>query len=218
MHIKHCIRLVFYNLTAKKRRYFRLFLNILLLSAAVTAWLVMTTAMTEAHDRYIYGTASANEEFLSLEVDANGIAEKDLDFALLEELRTWETLEKPVIYSESNIPAAMERNDLIFVNNRLVTLCINGTEYQGVNDYSFDFNIAPDSNEGGTVPFEVGVVYTEMPFTENDFTEFHYKYPQEQWLLCGDAALNPGQLLITDYMLEKFGISGDWTHPLTCLS
>lgn len=215
MHIKHCIRLVYYNLTSKKRRYFRLFVNILLLSAALTAWLVMTTAMTEAHDQYIYGTASANEEYLLLQVNANGAIEEDSDYALLEELRTWETLGAPVIYSEPHLPDVMEKDNWVFVNNRLVTLCINGTEYEGINDYSYDFTITPDSDEGGkTVPFEVGVVYTEMFFTENDYTEFHYKYPQEKWLLCGDAALHPGELLITDYMLEKFGISGDWDQWL----
>lgn len=207
MRITHCARIAAYTMLGKKRHTLRVFINMLLISCALVVWLVLTTALRSAHDAYIYGTLSSNYETVMLSLDASSQA---IESRALQQAVQWDEIAQPVVAAQPDLVQVLGRQEeWIFVNNRLVTLMLDGTAHPGINDYSYDFFEAGREAEPTTVPFRIWAVYSEQIVSQNDLTEFAYRYPDAQWLLCGTAQLGQGDLLISDYMLEKFGLTGD---------
>ena len=94
-----------------------------------------------------------------------------------------------------------------------IRLTVNGKEYEGINDYSYDFS----------TPFSVGTaqyVYSvpfiidaynnqETIFTKNDIQEYKEKFGDKNFEIAGKAELSSDSIIFTDYMLDKFGLSAD---------
>ena len=191
----------------KKWHTLRVFINMLLISCALVVWLVLTTALRSAHDAYIYGTLSSNYETVMLNLDASS---QPIESRAFQQAVQWDEIAQPVVVAQPDLVQVLGRQEeWIFVNNRFVTLMLDGTAHPGINDYSYDFFEAGREAEPTTVPFRIWAVYSEQIVSQNDLTEFAYRYPDAQWLLCGTAQLGEGDLLISDYMLEKFGLTGD---------
>ncbi|MGN0591087.1 FtsX-like permease family protein [Ruminococcus sp.] len=209
MHIRHCARIAAYTISGKKRHALHVFLNILLITCTLVIWLVLTASLGSAQDAYISGTLSSNVEYMTLNVDRNGQLVQDQQYNRYRTIAGWQEIAPPVIAEQVNLPEVLGREDWLFVNNRFVTLMLDGQAYQGINDYSYDFFADADPDDLPAVPFSLSVVYTDHVFSENDLSEFAYRYPDAAWLLQGTGELKEGELLISDYMLGKFGLSGD---------
>jgi ABC-type lipoprotein release transport system permease subunit len=92
---------------------------------------------------------------------------------------------------------------------------IDGQTYIGRNDNSYTFGIDEKNAasedihyEDTTVRFGMTVLAGNRPFiaTENERKEFKGKYPDDQMVLYGKEIAGGNEVMISDYMLEKFGV------------
>ncbi|MCL1891276.1 MAG: FtsX-like permease family protein [Coriobacteriia bacterium] len=86
--------------------------------------------------------------------------------------------------------------------------------YQGTNDFSYIFPYEEqgrllDDELDFTVRFDAGFWYHKRGnlLTPNELKEFAFKFPQENPLVFGREIQNSNEILISDYMLTKFGIA-----------
>lgn len=93
-----------------------------------------------------------------------------------------------------------------------VTLILNNdTSHQGTNDYSYDFEepfSIGNTKEIYSVPFRLDAYQPDgVIFSKQDQEEFLEKYKNQSLLKAGNLTINKNSILISDYMLERFGIS-----------
>lgn len=94
---------------------------------------------------------------------------------------------------------------------------INGKRYIGVNDFSYDFNLEStllaDSNDK-SVMYDIGIMDYEnnLLISENEINEFENKYNEKDIFLEGENLYGKKQIVMTDYMLDKFGITTDFSE------
>lgn len=212
MRISTCFNLSCYHLWRRKKRSFQLLLNLTLIAIALMVWLVMTFSLKYAHDKYLYEAASSNYQPFSLEVQEGGSIVEDENYIALKTALEWPETAEPTHFSIINFMEYLGRENWSFVNVKYVSLTLDDTQYQGVNDYSYDFVEKFDRRNlqaEYSVPFDVAVVFSPIAFTQNDIIEFNYRNPNSSYILHGSAEVDEGKLLISDYMLARFGITED---------
>lgn len=85
----------------------------------------------------------------------------------------------------------------------------NGTLYEGVNDFTYDFDINSAASESDyAVPFRIDTLVSGSTLlAEAEKAEFEQKFDNNTiYWLNGRIPENPNEILISDYMLEKYGI------------
>ncbi len=87
---------------------------------------------------------------------------------------------------------------------------LDDTTYRGKNDFSYDF--ALDGRTFATrtqkiVKFEIGVIEgkNNLQISNSERQEFEKKYNSENPFLIGGEFTKENQIILTDYILEKFG-------------
>jgi ABC-type antimicrobial peptide transport system permease subunit len=97
-------------------------------------------------------------------------------------------------------------------------LSIGGNTYIGNNDnsYTFEINEKDATSEDiryadTTVYFGIKILSGSKPLiaTKNEQIEFHNKYPKDKIVLYGKEMNRNNDVMISDYILEKFGVSND---------
>lgn len=85
----------------------------------------------------------------------------------------------------------------------------NGVCYDGVNDFTYDFDANGAASESAyAVPFRVdALVSGSTLLAKAEQEEFRQKFDKESSWLTGRLPQNPDELLISDYMLQKYGFS-----------
>ncbi|MBQ8515406.1 MAG: FtsX-like permease family protein [Ruminococcus sp.] len=85
----------------------------------------------------------------------------------------------------------------------------NGIHYEGINDFTYDFDAEGAVSESAyAVPFRIDVLVSGSTLLAGaEQEEFQQKFDKEASWLTGRLPQNPGELLMSDYMLEKYGIS-----------
>lgn len=202
MRIKNCIGVSFYNLHARKRYTIRLFLNILLLFVVLVVWLVLSSAMENAHDEYIYGKAAQNTQHIPISVNKDGSFTENENYSLLKSTETWEEFDEPVLRGDVDLPVLLSKDNWLYVNIDYASAVISGNEHHGSNSYR------PKEDESPAVAsFRFSVVYSDLFITDDELTEFSYKNKNHPYLLAGSMQLRENEVLISDYMLSLFGVT-----------
>lgn len=92
-----------------------------------------------------------------------------------------------------------------------VIMKIGNNAFQGINDYSnyFQVDFAYTSPKiVYSVCFNIDEYNQDYSiFTASDVKEFNSKFGKKDYMLCGNMINAPKQFIISDYMLEHFGIS-----------
>lgn len=91
---------------------------------------------------------------------------------------------------------------------------IDGQKYSGINDYSYDFNLSENelrNKKNKNVMYTIGIMdYTDnLQVSENEIEELRNKFKKEDVYIQGGSLNGENQIILTDYMLEKFGYNGD---------
>ncbi len=86
-------------------------------------------------------------------------------------------------------------------------LIVDGVEYIGENDYSYNFDnfnsVLPNSEQTRVI-LDVSSINCGDFMLESEKIEFKEKFPQEQ-AVYGKSILEKGEVLISDYLLKKYG-------------
>lgn len=87
---------------------------------------------------------------------------------------------------------------------------IGNNDFKGINDYSnyfqVDFSYATPKSVY-SVCFNIDAYNDDYSvFTVSDVKEFNSKFDKSNYILCGNMINAPKQFVISDYMLEHFGV------------
>jgi len=116
--------------------------------------------------------------------------------------------------SSSEYPLISEKKEITRLEPaplKYITLTVDGKEYRGMNDYSYDFSTpfsVGTAQSVYSVPFIIDAYNSEEAvFTRNDIQEYKVKFGDKSPEIAGEAVLSSDSIIFTDYMLEKFGLS-----------
>lgn len=214
MSLKECIKLAFYNLYCKKKLSFQLLKSIVVIMTIVVVIAIFSIAIDNGYNEIVYGSASTNNIKTFLDIDEEGNIIENDDYKLYEEMQDHEYFYKPKIIAGVNILNFLGKEEGVTLSINHVSMKNGDLEYMGTNDYSYDFEEAFSLRNRKTVykvPFKMGIVSLGSEFvTQNERKEFAYKYPGEQIFLCGRGIENADEVIITDYILERFGVQSNF--------
>lgn len=96
-------------------------------------------------------------------------------------------------------------------------LKLDGKMYNGENDFTYIFNLDSSATATRTmkiVKYKIGVIEGEdnLQFSKSELLEYENKYDKSSPFLAGGEFSGENQIIITDYMLEKFGVDSDSTE------
>lgn len=91
---------------------------------------------------------------------------------------------------------------------------IDDKKYEGTNDYSYDFNLTNDvihSRKDRNVEYFIGIMDYDnnLQVSNNEIEELNNKFNKHTVYIQGGGLTDKNQIIMTDYMLEKFGYDGD---------
>ena len=207
MKFTDCLSVAWYNITHKKRFYVRLFLNLLFMTVSVMLWLSVLSALSFAHNSYLYGAASDNVMYFNINRSDDHTNDNYDAFCSLNAMD--ETM-RAAASAKVDLPAYLQKDGWSFVNIKYTEAVINEKRFQGENDYSYYFEREYDRRElpsKYSVPLHLAVTATSALWTDNELTEYRFKAGRNTPLLAGTTELDEGQLVISDYILQRFGIS-----------
>lgn len=101
-------------------------------------------------------------------------------------------------------------DDIISMDIDNVIMKIGNNAFKGINDYSnyfqVDFSYATPKSVY-SVCFNIDAYNDDYSvFTVSDVKEFNSKFDKSNYILCGNMINAPKQFVISDYMLEHFGV------------
>lgn len=105
-------------------------------------------------------------------------------------------------------------NNILSENNDIsldvAILEIDNKKYKGINDYSYDFNVDDNVLSGSknkSVKYDIGVMeyYDNLQISKNEIEELRSKYKKKKVFIQGGYLDGENQIILTDYMLQKFG-------------
>ena len=205
-----CLRIACKNLLRKKKYTIALFTGMFLIMVLLTVWCVFRNGISDLYRKFLQGKLSDCYYFLDIEIADDGTPVKDDHYRALEQLRQMpEVGERIVTIIKPDIVEYIEKQDeWSRINMNFVSMIVGDTTYQGENDYSNDFEEPIRSDVPRTmypVIFNLALLGERDFITENDIKEFDYRY-SEPMMLCGKDTVEPGEFIISDYYLERFGV------------
>lgn len=201
------------NLKRRRKAAFSLGSGVLIITLLVIIWAVFHAGIERLYEEFLIGSKASFKLERTLTIDENGEITLDEDYRAMRRATKFEECgDRLVAYSETDLVKWLHREqDLsFFVNMELAVMSVDGSEYHGTNDFSYCFrdedvkyNRKTDK-QYFTVRFGLYLSAFEYFLTENEHTEFEYRYGSSP-ILYGRENLEVGEILISDYYLEKFG-------------
>ena len=210
-------RLACYNLKTFKKSRKQYFISIFMVTFFMMLFCSVSLIIQQMYNDIIYDRISANYIGIYLSLDSDGKEISDGASELLHKMKSFDNVSLGAKYTLVNLSGAEE--ECYSVNIEEVKCFINGKEYIGEDDYSFDFTEEKsiskrEDKERFSVFFSVDVIDIESEmFTENTLKEYQYKYDSDIFL-CGREIQGEKELVISDYMLNRFGIYEDYDSLL----
>lgn len=205
MKITNCARIGLYNIKSKKKHSAYLFGCILIITTMLVVWCVMAAALSKAHDDILLGAASECSVYMEDENPAQKTVEEEYASSLGE-------VNKITTYGEIDILEILKKNsEWSFANMKHFQMRIGENIYQGINDYTYDFESYSLEDSRQVVRFKIAVCFEDTFFNQNEIREYEYENNDyySQGIICGTSSINEGEILITDYYLSKFGFDED---------
>ena len=204
------IKISLLNIKARKIYFIHLLLEIAVVSSIIILWICLSISLRKNNERYINENYSLCNLSVNLELDGLGNITENNNYRIFNKVSEWDNISDPSIIAYPNIPELVGKENWIFVNVDNVYMQIDEQNYYGNNDFSFNFGTEEDEDSvRKAVRFNLGILYNDSFYNKNDLAEFNYRYPNENVILYGNSKPQDGEVLISDYMLERFGISND---------
>lgn len=213
MDLINTFKIAWRNLKRRRKAALSLGCGVLIITMLVTVWAVFHEGINRIYDDVLSGKKASFVLERYLAVDENGEIVLEEDYRAIRRAVRYDACgDRLVCCAECKLVDVLDRQEDLsfFVNMELATMIADGAEYHGINDFSYEFrkrDEALDREEYKhyfTVRFGMYAALGEYFLTENDLTEFEYKFGGSP-VLYGKEAMEPGDILITDYYLEKFG-------------
>jgi len=209
MRVGFCFSLACRNLIRKKRYAAVMLCSVLFIMLLMTLWQAFRVGLSGVYETFLAGKESDCYYFLEISLDSDGKPVQNNSYRAYQLIRDMpECGERIIAFSEPDLVGHIRKEDVwSAVNMREATMTVDGTVYQGVNDYSFDFEepILPDAPRTNyPVMFRLAFTWAKNCLSENDLTEFDYKYGTSP-MLYGTDTVEFGEVVISDYFLERFG-------------
>ena len=212
-----CFHLAYYNLKTFKKSRKQYFISMFLVSFFLMLFLSLSIIANHMYNQLIYKSISTNYINIFLDLDANGNEIQNDAVDLLNQLKERDGISIGAKYA--NLDLSKNGDEIYYEDIDNVYCTINGQKYMGKNDYSFDFmetkTISNHENkELFSVNFSICILDTESAlWTENSLKEYDYKYSSDAFI-CGRPVENENEVVLSDYMLNRFGITGDYNMLL----
>lgn len=212
MRKRDIIGIAVYNVLHRKRFTIRVFIYLIILTTLISSWLVLSNSLNHVHDSYLYSAASSNYLPFGFDVSQDGelvCEENPESLEAYQKLNELDSTSEPTAVSIVDVPKLLNKETWIFANIKRITAVVNGKEYQGINDYSYYYERNYDRNELEsvyTVPFNIQIKDSDIFCSKNDLMEFEHLTNGAPLMIAGSENIGDGQLIITDYMLEHFGM------------
>lgn len=193
-----------YNLCCHKRNTLRILINLIVISMLLVAWLSMRAAIGNANEKYTKGYRSASTFTVYTE---QGEDESEL----LSEMDAWEELSEPIRYAVMDLDKVLQSDTFVRTSNRFMTMVCEEQIHQGVDDNSFypPSMTFQSRNNGRSIEFQVGFLFSDTLFCGACLEEYQYQNRKDSPLLFGREPQNSNEIMISDFMLRKYGILQD---------
>lgn len=209
-------RLACYNLKTFKKSRKQYFVSIFMVTFFMMLFCSVSLIIKQMYDGIIYDRISTNFINIYLTLDSEGQEISDEASELLQKIKSLDHVNLGAKYTLLNL---LGEEECYSVNIKEVKCFIQGKEYAGEDDYSFDFTEEKsiskrEDKEKFSVFFSVDVLDIESEmFSENTLREYQYKYDSDIFL-CGRELQREKELVISEYMLNRFGIYEDYDSLL----
>lgn len=217
MKLTDCLKLSWSDLLSKKKTAIHLFLSILLITTLTTLLGVFSLVIDNNYKNLVNSKVSssfvAHDIFLNEDEEKQN-NEKNMVSQMLEERVGKENITR---YGDIDLLTYLKKDNWSFLNIDHANMELNGQVYKGKNDYSYDFqfDIQTENTTFNMVPFSLGITdinYSYFNQTMNQ--ELSTLFPNEEILLLGNFIQEKNELVMSNYILKKFGITDNFEQYL----
>lgn len=212
MKNKEKLLLAIYNVWTMKKQFLSYWIILISISTLLTTIMIFSKAILSEYNRIINEMISTNSIYVCLSLDEEGRMVQDDNSRLCDQIIKNKHISEGLDYSEIDLYEYFNDSKLGNVDIENITIAMDGKEYAGINDYSYDFEVKKHiSNERDkylfSVPFRVQIRDLKSDFiSDNVRKEFAYRYPKHSMFICGRENENANEIMISEYMLKRFGI------------
>lgn len=215
MKIKECIKLSFYDIKMKKNRNFRFFLNILFISTITSLLGIFALSIQRNYNNLLKNQISMSYVAHYLDLDKDGKVIHNEEYQLSQMLKKHNLVKGILRYAEIDLLEFLEKENWSFLSISHAKMNINGKNYQGEDDYSYDFIDEKHSYQTDqsiySVPFGLSAVELSEKFAPPMIMkEFSYRFSKESIILYGRYLEKENEIMLSEYILNRFGIYGNY--------
>lgn len=200
-----------YNLRCHKSGTLRILINLIIISMLLVAWITLRTAIGKANDKYTKGYRSTCIFTVPFYLNSDTGEYPDKYTEAVSDMNGWEELSDPFLYTELYMDDFPEGDSYSSKTNRFMTMVCDDQVYRGIDDYSY-YPPSIDTQErenGRSIQFRVGVLVSDSLFCGACLEEYQYKNEADTPVLYGREPQNSKEIMISDFMLHKYGILRD---------
>lgn len=214
MKFHELCNLAVYDMKKNKKITYQLFRSFFIVCIIIFSGCLFYMGIAKKYAYIVYSTTSSNRIMTTLDLTKKGTIIENK----AKKLSDWLEKQPNVLgYNDKaqiDLLSLCKKENWSKVNIKYVQLNIEGKTYQGNNDYSYDFE-EPYSLKNNksmySVFFTIDTIYCKEGIANaNDRKEFDYDYPKEQIFLAGNSPQNSGEVVLSDYMLKRFGLEEKW--------
>ena len=203
MNIKNYIYIVKNDLRCKPKYCFQMIKGIFFIMVILLISTLVILGVNSYYDNIIYGEANGNNiTAFSFQLDENNLLTEDSKNVLdkVSEISQIETVSAffDVLLPDKNGEYSLTEED--FEN---VVLTVGNKEYK--EDISVPSKINPMSKNIG-LKIQLCPENTDI-LPESVIKNFYYSYPNESLIVSGAQPKNEKEIMISEYLLNKFGIN-----------
>lgn len=217
LKLADCLKLSWSDLLSRKKTAIHLFLSILLITTLSTLLVVFSLVIDNNYKNLVNSKVSfsfvAHDIFLNEDEEEQN-NKKNVVSKMLEERVGKDNITR---YSDIDLLTYLKKENWSFLSMDHAVMELDRKVYKGKNDYSYDFefDIQKENATFNMVPFSLGVIDTNYPYFNNTMNrEFSMLFLNEEILLSGNYIQAENELVMSDYVLEKFGITDNYEQYL----
>lgn len=218
MKKSECLHLAYYNVKTFKKSGKQYFSSLLLVSFFLMLFFSLSIVTNQMYNNLISDSISTNYMDIFLDLDATGNEIQNDSVNLLNQIKGIDGISLGSKYALLDLS---KNDEKIYSEDIDYVFCtINGQKYMGKNDYSFDFledkTISNHENkELFSVDFSICILDMESSmWTDNSLEEYDQKYTSRDVFICGRPMENKNEIVLSDYMLNRFGITDNYNTLL----
>ena len=214
MKFHELCNLAVYDMRKNKKITYQLFRSFFIVCIIIFSGCLFYMGISKKNAYVVYSTASGNRIMTTLNLTKKGTVIENK----AKKLSDWLEKQPNVLgyddKAQIDLLSLCKKENWSKVNINYVQLIMEGKVYQGNNDYSYDFEdpYSPKNNKSRySVFFTMDTIHCKEGIANaNDKKEFAYDYPTEEIFLAGGSPQNKGEVVLSDYMLKRFGLEGKW--------